>query len=247
MRLLPWEYAVRGLGRSPTRLALGVLGNALVAGLVIAAASFVRGMGASLEGSAEPGNVLLLGAGSEDSLERSEIPASAAGIAAASIPGVRSRLGVPFVSPEVNLAVPVRVGGAEAPEVFANFRGVTPAAFLVHGGVRIVEGRAPGPGELLVGRSAAARMGVAPEALAPGGRLLVDRTEWTVSGRFEAPGSVLEAEIWAPLQELRVATKKEKLSSVVVRVGEDGSRPRRLPSRPAAEATVFGAPAAEIR
>ena len=74
MRLLPWDYAVRNLGRSPTRLALSVLGSTLVVLLVLAAGAFVRGMGRSMDVSAGADNVILLGAGSEESFERSEIP-----------------------------------------------------------------------------------------------------------------------------------------------------------------------------
>ena len=40
MRLLPFDYAVRNLGRSPTRLVLSVLGSTLVVLLVLAAGAF---------------------------------------------------------------------------------------------------------------------------------------------------------------------------------------------------------------
>jgi putative ABC transport system permease protein len=216
LKLLPWDYGVRNLGRSPARLASGVIGMALVTAVIIGAAGFVTGMGRTLRGSADPRNVILLGAGSEESVERSEIQASVPGIAAASIPGVRRSLGVPMASPEVNLAVVVGLTRDDTTAHFANFRGVTAMAFAVHASVRIVEGRAPGPGEILVGRHAATRMGVPAEALLPGASLWLDDRPWPISGIFEAPGTVMEAEIWAPLQDLRVATRKEMLSSVVL-------------------------------
>lgn len=216
MRLLPFEYGVRNLGRSPARLALATAGSALVVLLVLAAAAFVRGMGQSLSGAASGRNVILLGAGSEESVERSEIRQAAAGIAAAGIPGIRERLGVPYVSPEIHLATLVRLA-ADAPEShFANLRAVEPAAFLVHPQVRITEGRAPGPDEMIVGRLAAARMGVPDDALAVGRKLWMDRRAWTIVGRFEAPRTVMDAEIWCPLQDLLVATKRETISAVVL-------------------------------
>ena len=73
MRRLPVDYAVRNLGRSPVRLALSLLGSTLVVLLAIAAAAFVRGMGRSLVVTGGQRNVILLGAGSEESVERSEI------------------------------------------------------------------------------------------------------------------------------------------------------------------------------
>jgi putative ABC transport system permease protein len=98
---------------------------------------------------------------------------------------------------------------------------VTPAAFLVHSRARLAEGTFPGPGELLAGSLAAARLGVPPERLAPGSRLSIDGREWTIRGRLEAPGTVMDAELWAPLQELLVATQRVNLSTVAVTM-EDG-------------------------
>ena len=39
-------------------------------------------------------------------------------------------------------------------------------------------------------------------------------------GRFEAPGTVLEAEIWLPLHELKVAAKRDTISCVVLTLDE---------------------------
>ena len=232
MRTLPWEYGIRNLARSPGRLLLGIGGATLVVLLVIAAAAFVRGMGASLQGSADTRNVILLGAGSMDSAERSEVKSGAAGVAAANIPGIKRRLGVSYVSPEIHMATMVglqpdtRTGtgagtAAEEPR-FVNLRGVRPEAFLVHGSVRIVEGRPPGVGELLVGRLAAARMGVPDARLRVGRSLWFDDQEWVISGRFEAPGTVMEAEIWTRLGDLQVAANHENLSCVVLTLDAGG-------------------------
>ena len=73
MRFLPWDYAVRNLARKPLRMALSLLGATLIVLLVVAAAAFVRGMEKTLSVGPSNKNVILLGAGSEESLERSEI------------------------------------------------------------------------------------------------------------------------------------------------------------------------------
>ena len=220
--LLPWEYGVRNMGRSPLRLVLGVGGSALVVLLVLSAAAFVSGMSRSLGGASSSSNVILLGAGSEESIERSEIRRNVAGIAAASIPGIRSRLGVEYASPEIHAALLVRPGSDDGPGHLANFRGVEAAAFLVHPQVRVTEGRAPGPGEILVGRLAAPRMGIDEAALAVGRTLRLAGRDLVVSGRFEAPGTVMDAEIWIGLQELLVATRRETISCVVLTM-DDGA------------------------
>ncbi len=218
MKLLPWDYGVRNLLRAPGRTALGAGGVALVTALLVTAAAFVRGMNGSLAETGGLRNVILLGAGSEDSVERSEVKAGVAGIVAASVPGIEERLGVPYVSPEINVALVVNVDGQERQ---ASFRGVTDAAYLVHPQVRIVEGRAPRAGELLVGRFAAARLDVPDERLAVGRSVDIDGRPWTIAGRFEAPGTVLDAEIWCDAQELRVATRRETLSGIVLTLADD--------------------------
>lgn len=215
MRLLPWEYGVRNLGRSPMRLALSVLGSALVVLLVLAAAAFVRGMEHSLQVSGGSANVILLGAGSEESVERSEIAASAPSQLAASVVGIRARLGVQYISPEVHMASLLKEERDGAQSYLALIRGVTPEAHLVHPGLRIVAGRAPGENEFLAGRLAATRMGLSQDRLAIGRTLWLDNRPWKISGHFEAPGTVMEAELWCPLRDLQLAARRENLSCVV--------------------------------
>ena len=101
MRLLPFDYAVRNLGRSPSRLAALLLGNMLVVLLVLAAAAFVEGMRTSLTLPDDSRNVIVLATGSEESIERSEIDATTPGILAANIAGIKTVAGRAFVSPEV--------------------------------------------------------------------------------------------------------------------------------------------------
>ena len=198
MRCLPFDYAVRNLGRSPVRLAMSLLGSTLVVMLVIAAAAFIRGMERSLARSGSPDNVILLGAGSEESIERSEIHASVPGQAAASIRGIKVRLAVPFVSPEVHMALAVGTAPNESVRTQAVFRGVTSTALLVHPQVRIVEGRMfnSGEDEVIVGELASTRLNLPKERLGIGMSIWVDGRRWKIVGRFKAPNTVMNAEIW---------------------------------------------------
>jgi putative ABC transport system permease protein len=228
MRLLPIDYAVRNLGRSRLRLALSVLGSALVVLLVLGAGGFVSGMTESLRHAGDERNVLVMGIGSEESFERSEIPASTASLLSASVPGLESRAGASFVSPEVHVQLPVTVQEAgtgetgtkeEKPGALVLVRGVTPTAVLVHSQVQIVDGRLPEAGrdEVLVGTLAHLKMGAGP--LAVGQKLKIEGREWTISGRLAAPHSVIEAEVWMPLTDLKQLTKRETDSCVVATLG----------------------------
>ena len=220
MRQLPFDYAFRNLLRSRVRLVASLLGAGLVVVLALAAAGFVRGMQQTL--SKAPTlheNVILLSSGSEESLERSQIDASVVGIVAASLTGLREEGGVTFVSPEINIALPVRLGGdSEESARAAVLRGVRPVSLLVHPEVEIVEGRFPEPGrdEVMIGVLTPAQLGVGEDALGIGSTIMFDRHLWRVVGRFSAPNTVMDAEVWVPLSDLQVATKREGTLSCVV-------------------------------
>jgi len=222
MRLLPFDYAVRNLGRSPLRLGASILGGALVVLLVIAAGAFVRGMEKSLTVSGNEKNVILLGAGSEESLERSQIGMSVPTLVAASVDGIKRRLGTDYVSPEVHMALIVKAERDDVNDYQAVVRGYTESAFLVHPQVQIVEGRPPRMGEyeLMVGALAATRLDIAPEKLQVGESLWFDNRAWKITGRFTAPQTVMDAEIWVPLTDLQIATRRDTLSCVVLTLGE---------------------------
>ncbi len=222
MRNLPFEYAARNLGRSPLRLMISVVGSVLVVVLATSAFAFVRAMDRSLTGSASEDNVILLGAGSEESIERSEISASVASQAQASVFGIRSEAGKAFVSPEVHAALGVALGPDAEPAGQAVFRGMTPAAFAVHPQVRLTKGRAPNTGadEVIVGALAPTRLGVDDERLSVGESIWVDGRALTIVGRFAAPNTVMDAEVWVPLTSIQTLTRREGVSCVVLTLDE---------------------------
>lgn len=227
MRTLPLEYAVRNLARSRVRLAASLIGATLVVLLALAAAGFVRGMQLTLSQPAPlHENVILLGAGSEEAIERSQIDASVDAIAAASIPGLKTRAGIVYASPEIHIALPLRESQQSADELQGVLRGVRPVALLVHPQVELTAGRFPrqGESEIMVGSLAAARLGLPADRLGLGQTLrMADRT-WTIVGTFRAPQTVMDAEIWLPINDLQVATRREaSLSCVVLSLPHPGS------------------------
>ena len=224
MRKLPFEYAVRNLGRSPSRLLMSAGGCGLVVLLAMAAGGFVNGMQNSLTISGSPRNVILMGAGSEESVERSEIPMRTPGIAATGIRGIVIAAGVEAISPEVHLAIPVQlqsVGDAppEAVETNALFRGITPSAFLVHQEARLTDGRFPetGADEVAIGRLAARSLGLEDTDGILGSTLIVDERPFSIVGVVDADGGVIEGEIWIPLSDLLIVGQRDTLSCVVIR------------------------------
>jgi putative ABC transport system permease protein len=222
---LPLFYAARNIGRSPLRLGLTAFGGALVVFLVVGAMASVRALDVGVRASGTPGNVMLVGAGSEESVERSEIPASAPGVLAASIEGIRARAGAAYISPELHVPLPLRREGDPAPEGSARslalVRGVEPAAFLVHPQARLASGRLPDAGadEVAVGRSLAETLRLTDADMAGSAarvRVLIDEHPHTVTGIIDAPGVAIDGEAWMPITDLLVLTKRQTISAAIV-------------------------------
>lgn len=217
--MLPFSYAIRHLLRDPVRLAQKIFGAGLVVFLVLAAGSFNSGMTRVLTATGSPRNVILLGAGSEESVERSEVAVQVETQATAGIRGIASRLGQPAVSGEVQHMGLIRASGH--PEARAILRGITPGALEVHREVRVTEGRFPRSGEVMIGGLAHEALGIPAGALAPGGTLELEGQTFSITGRFEAPGTVMESEIWFDRNDLMTAIKRDKLSCVVIRLDSE--------------------------
>jgi ABC-type antimicrobial peptide transport system permease subunit len=219
VRLLPWEYGVRNLFRRPGRSALTLAGLALVALLVFVVVGFIRGLETSLTVSGDADVVLVHALGASENVENSTVPARTPALLAASLDSIRRRPGpgaaAVYASPELYLGTQVGTEGDEA-MTMGLVRGVTPAALLVRRKVQILEGRWPGPGEVLVGRLAAAKLGRRGDALAVGRTLNFEGRPWRISGRFAAAGSALESELWCPLDDLQPAMKRQDLSIVAL-------------------------------
>ncbi len=214
--MLPFNYAIRNLFRSKTRLLQTIGGSALVVLLVMASVAINNGMKKVLSASGSERNVILIGAGSEESIQRSEVPESSAGIAEASIPGISERLGVRAVSSEIHYMNYLSFPDGRRSQ--AMFRGVTPEALRVHPEVRVIQGTFPGSGQLMAGRLAWRKLGIKEADFKVGTIVVLDGQNLKLSGIFAAPGTVLESELWATLGDLRVLSKRETLSCVVLRL-----------------------------
>jgi ABC-type lipoprotein release transport system permease subunit len=220
--LLPWEYGVRNLLRRPTRSILTLVALTTVILLVFVVVGFVRGLERSLAVSGDPSVVLVYSLGAEENIENSAIPGRTPALLTASLPEVRQRFGVPHLSPELYMGTRVRIGDAKRTGL-GLVRGVTTAAPLVRRGVRLTEGRWPGPGELIVGRLVAAKLGCDPRDLAVGQHVAFEKKEWRISGRFSAGGAAFESEMWCPLPALQQTLKRQDLSVVAILLRPGGS------------------------
>ncbi|MEX0703338.1 MAG: FtsX-like permease family protein [Planctomycetales bacterium] len=222
-RPLPWEYGVRNLLRRPSRSALTLGALATVVLLVFVVVGFIRGLERSLAVSGDPSVMLVYSLAAEESIENSSIAARTSGLISASLDGIQKRFGVTHVSPELYLGTRVAAGDQQH-GALGLVRGVTDAVPLVRRQVRLVDGTWPGPGEVLVGNLAPAKLGYDPEELAVGNTVAFEGRTWPISGRFVAGGSALESEIWCRLPDFQQALKRQDLS-VVALLLKDGAAP----------------------
>jgi ABC-type antimicrobial peptide transport system permease subunit len=212
--LLPWEYGVRNLARRPLRTALTLAALSTVILLIFVLVGFIRGLEASLAISGDEDVVLVYSVNAEENIENSAIAARTPSLLSASVAGTWKRFGISHISPEMYLGTRVSLDAGEGS--LGLVRGITMTAPLVRRNVKLVEGRWPSSGEVMVGRLAAAKLGYPPAALAIGQRLQFEGRSWKITGRFVAGGAACESEIWCNLADFQTATRRQDLTLVAL-------------------------------
>jgi ABC-type antimicrobial peptide transport system permease subunit len=220
---LPLKYNVASVTQRKLRSLLTILGVGMAIFLAVLMTSLSRGLLAATLKSGEDSSLLVLSKGA-DSMEFSALDPAIYSVLR-SCPEVQlDSTGVPLASPEVlintNVASSVQPDAQEGRVSLGLVRGILPVAWQVHPQVKVIEGRKPERGnELCVGSIAATKLGLPQAALELGRSLHFEGQDWTVVGRFAAPGTVFESEMWTSLDDFMVAAKREDYSSVVLMTG----------------------------
>lgn len=214
---LPLDYSLTSLLRKPTRTALAVIACALATLLVLGSLSFADALERSFTRLGRADVAIVLSTSAENDPLRSEIAPSAAAELTASVRGIARSGTTPLVSAEVTMGIDVVVSASPEPKP-GLLRGVDDVAYTLHPEVSLTEGRTPRGAEALVGRFAERRLGVPDGSLGIGERISIDGHSFTVCGRFVAPGSALEAEIWTPREPLMAAARRESYSCLFVQL-----------------------------
>jgi len=216
--MLPFTYIFRNLLRRPLQTIQLLAGSGLVVLLIMIAAATNQAMENTLISSGDSKNVILLGAGSEESVERSEVASGVVDIISSSVTSIDHFIGEPAVSPEVHYNG--MIGLPNGDEAQALIRGVRHQSTWVYPKLRILQGHFPRSGEVMVGILAHQKLGISPDQLTLGKEVRFNDQSFIVSGIFSANGTVMEAEMWIPLQDLMTATQRDNLSCVVLRMIE---------------------------
>ena len=211
-----FTYTLMNLVKSPLRSLQLFASCFLVFMLILLASSFQESMSTSLSVNSDDKNVILLGTGSEESLERSEVHQSAIA-AAKTIPGLKKSFDQSAVSPEIHYNSVLQFNGVEKE---ALIRGVQKTALNVYPALELHEGHFPNSGEIMVGRFAWKRLGLTPSELSIGKSIIFEKQEFTITGIFAAPGTLMESEIWMNLNDMISLTQRDSISSITLRLDQ---------------------------
>ncbi|MGH7151815.1 MAG: ABC transporter permease, partial [Planctomycetota bacterium] len=210
---VPLLYNLRHLRARPLAAALTALGIALPTMALLFALALPEGLKRVLQGSGEPGNLVVLRKGALTETN-SAIARDTASLLETLPEIAKDEGGRPLASPEAVIVVfkPRRNGLKSNLIVRATGevgRGLRPR-------VGLVEGRwhRPGLPELTVSRKIADRY----ENLGLGESIRFSRNDWRVVGIFEAGGTASESEAWGDRDLLMEEFRRDLYSSVLVSV-----------------------------
>ncbi len=180
--------------------------------------SFAAGMRASLAASGSPRNLIVLKPGATAESTSFITPEEAARLV--QTPGIdRDAAGRLLISHELCVQTSIPRRGPKGTMANVGVRGVDEIAFEIHSELRLVAGRRFQPGllEVVVGKAAQERY----TGLDVGGEVVIGRLgnrPFTVVGVFDAGGSAIESEIWAPRTAVADSYNRRFTTSALLRL-----------------------------
>jgi putative ABC transport system permease protein len=188
---LPLSYNVRNVRNRWQVTLLAVSGIALVVAVFTVLMSMSEGFATALRSTGRPDNAMIVQRGSASELT-SWVPQDDKNLIAVRDEVARGADGHPLASPEVIIVTNKTKKDGSSTQI--TVRGVTPRAFEVRGGIKILQGRTftPGVYEIIVGDKIADRV----QGLSLGSSVRLQKHDWQVVGIFGSQGGAFESEIW---------------------------------------------------
>lgn len=217
---LPIGYSLRNVRVRWQVTVLATFGIALVVAVFSVLMSMSAGFARALQSTGREDNAMIAQRGSASEMT-SAVSIANRNLILADERIARLEGGEALASPEqvVVIGLPKVTDGSLAN---ITLRGVTPRAFDVRGGIRIVAGRAftPGLDEVIVGRRISERI----RGLEVGETVRHMTKRFTVVGHFESDGAAFESELWGDFDVLSAMFQRTGGSSVVVARLKDASQ-----------------------
>lgn len=223
---IPLKYNLRSLlvRRVGTLMTIGTV--ALVVAVFTGVMALAGGIEAVLTSTGDARNILVRRRGSDSEL--SSFVTKEALQSIQYLPGVEAGPGGdPLLSADLVLIVNLPKRGQEQ-GANVTIRGVPPAALLLRPQVRLVEGRIfkSGLREMIVSRSILRRF----QNTELGTRVRFGKSDWLVTGIFDAANTAFDSEIWVDVNQLASEFNRDSYSSVLIRTG-GGAAARNLMQR----------------
>jgi putative ABC transport system permease protein len=213
---IPPAYVARNLWARRLTTALTAAGMALVVFVFASVLMLDAGLKATMVGTGEFDNVVLIRRSAETEVQSNVARAQAAVVE--SQPQVAlAKDGQPFASRESVVLISLdKRGSPQRSNV--PIRGVGTHALALRPQVHLVAGRMfhPGASEIVAGASVARRFAGA----GLGERVRFGQREWTVVGLFDAGHSGFDSEMWGDCDQLMQAFRRPVYSSLVLKLAD---------------------------
>src|SRR5918994_715742 len=238
---LPLSYNIRNIAVRWQVTALAVGGIALVVAVLLVLTAMANGFRVALRSTGSTQNAIVTQRGSTAELT-SGMSRDTANTILVDSRVARDGQGRPLASPEIVLVASLpRRGATDGTEVNVTVRGVSPMAFQVRQGLKIVQGRqfTPGLYELVVGKQAAERY----DGAQIGSTIKLQRRSWDVVGIFSSEGSGFESEVWGDVDVMGPAFNRNGYQSLTLRLREPsaaGAFDAELQKNPAMQVQLQG-------
>src|SRR5262249_50867310 len=215
--MIPVSYNVRSLAARRSTTVAAVFGVALVVFVFASVLMLSNGITQAMRVTGSPSNPIILRKGSKAELQ-SGIEEGSVGILRASPEAASGPQGTLGAAEVVVLITAPKAGTNGVTNVAV--RGVSPESFLVHEGVKMVEGRnfTPGSDEVIIGKGIASRL-----VGADLGRELALKHNRSVKivGFLSTGGSSFDSEIWGDRNTIQaIFGRQGTVSSVTLRLKE---------------------------
>jgi putative ABC transport system permease protein len=204
--MIPLRYNVGNLRARQVSTAMSIVGIAVVIAVMVSMMALNNGVTKATVSSGSKGNLMVMREGAEAELS-SWVTKDQYRI-------IRALKGVEKVSPE--LVILFKLPKKDNPKGSnITVRGVTPAAFELRPYVKIVSGRMfrSGVNEVIVSKRVSSRFA----NLEVGDSFKFGPQQYNVVGLFEAQGTAFDSEMWADIDFLGSARKREQYSSLVIK------------------------------
>ena len=172
-----------------------------------------QGLEQTLVDTGSPDNVVVLRAASETEVS-SVIDRSAADVIVVQPQVAQTAAGDPIASKETLVLVTLPKKEANKPANVV-IRGIGPQSMNLRPQVKLIAGRniKPGTREVIAGKSIAERI----QGASLGGTLRFAMADWTIVGIFEAGRTAFDSELWADVDQLMAAFRRNIFSVIIIK------------------------------